>query len=294
MPLNPEVVQALLDKGWSNYKVASELGVHEKTIRNTMRDTKNKSFFDDLSEKYNIVVDEPIRLDVPEEGIVVTADWHIPLFDHTYASEMMQRTVDKQKSIVIAGDFFNFDALSSYDPKQMGTIEYELAAGRDILKSLGQYFDDIYFIWGNHDDRLVRALGFKLQFTEAMKMALGDTLEGIATFSNLDHLWLDGEADSIYVNHPKTYSRVPLSGPIRLSDKYRASIICAHSHHCAIGHASDGISIVSEAGGFFDRHVTSYLQRSTTFPTWQQGYSVVYPDQVTLYSPRFTAEVGYG
>jgi hypothetical protein len=292
--LDVQMIQTLRDRGFSNYQIAEQFEVHEKTIRNRLKPAKSKAFFEDLKTKYNLQLDTPLELDIPGEGIVLTADWHIPLFDHDYANEMMRATVDKHKAIIIAGDFFNFDALSAYSPKQMGTIEDELAAGREILGGLNKYFDDIYFLWGNHDDRLVRALGFSIQFEEAMKLALGDTLEGVATFTNLDHMWLQGEEDRIYVCHPKAYSRLPLSGPIRLSDKYRSSVVCAHSHHCAIGHAVDGRSLVMEAGGLFDKNVTAYLQRSTTFPTWQQGYSVVYPDRVELRSPRFTAGLSLG
>lgn len=289
-----DMLIALRDRGFSNYQIAEQFKVHEKTIRNKLKPIQEEKFFGSLVDKYNIVLDQPIELTIPPEGVVLTADWHIPLFDHEYANKMMRATVDKHSAIIIAGDFFNFDALSSYDPKQMGTIEDELQAGREILGGLSQYFDDIYFLWGNHDDRLVRALGFSIQFAEAMKLALGDSLEGKATMTNLDHMWLHGEEDSIYVCHPKTYSRLPLSGPAKLSDKHRSSVVCAHSHHCAIGHAVDGRSLVVEAGGLFDKTVTAYLQRSTTFPTWQQGYAVVYPDQFNLYSPRFTAGLNLG
>lgn len=294
LALDVEMIQALKDRGFSNYQIAAQLGVHEKTIRNKLKPQQQQGFFEDLKKKYNMVLDVPLEVTIPTEGIVVTADWHIPMFDHEYANQMMREVVDKHSAIVIGGDFFNFDALSAYSPKQMGTIEDELSAGRDILGKLREYFDTIYFLWGNHDDRLVRALGFSIQFSEALRLALGDTLEGVATITNLDHMWLHGEEDSIYVCHPKTYSRIPLSGAIKLSDKYRASVICAHSHHCAIGHAVDGRSVVAEAGGLFDKNLTGYLARSTTFPTWQQGYSVVYPDVINLRSPRFNAGVTLG
>ena len=82
--------------------------------------------------------------------------------------------------------------------------------------------------------------------------------------------------------HPANYSRIPLSNPIRLAAKYDCNVITAHSHHCAIGKAINGYFTVAEAGGLFDRDKTQYLQRSTTFPVWTNGFSYLTENTIKI------------
>jgi len=111
-------------------------------------------------------------------------------------------------------------------------------------------------------------------------------LLGRIQFTNLDHMWIDVPgAEPWYVCHPANYSRIPLSTARVLAAKYNANIITAHSHHCAVGYATDGERVVAEIGGLFDRHKTAYLQRSTTFPTWQTGYAFLEGGKLIVDSP---------
>jgi hypothetical protein len=123
-----------------------------------------------------------------------------------------------------------------------------------------------------------------------MKLVFGnlgvDALEKI-TFTNLDHLWIGTDW---YICHPGNYTRVPLSTARTLATKYNANVITAHSHHAAVGYAIDGEKVVAEIGGLFDRHRTGYLQRSTTFPTWAQGYGFLDNGFLNVRSPGW--EIG--
>jgi hypothetical protein len=70
----------------------------------------------------------------------------------------------------------------------------------------------------------------------------------------------------------------------------RTNVITAHSHHCSIGPGLDGSSVAIEAGGLHDKSKTAYLQRSTTFPHWSQGYVFVDEDNIPhVRSPLWTA-----
>jgi hypothetical protein len=158
-----------------------------------------------------------------------------------------------------------------------------------VMRTLLETFDNIWYLWGNHDDRLTRALGFAIQFREAMKLTFGElgseALKRI-TFTNLDHIWIGEEGEARwYVCHPGNYTRVPLSTARTLATKYNASVITAHSHHCAVGYSIDGARVVAEIGGLFDRHKTGYLQRSSTFPTWAQGYGFLNRGKLSVQSP---------
>jgi hypothetical protein len=261
-------------------------------------------------ERFSFDLDKPIVL--KDTNAMVTADWHIPVFDPFLTNQMILEAQARNiKTLVIAGDYFNFDALSQYDPKQeTAGLDRELAEGLAVMRVLDRTFDRIIYVWGNHDVRMHRALGYKTQFKSAMQMtfgALGLELLSKIEFTNLDHIWLvlgepdfeeedeNGQARELYdryrpekrwyICHPQAYSSIPLSGARRLVSKHNANVVTAHSHHCAIGFGPDGVLQAVEAGGLFDRKKTAYLKRSTTFPTWQQGYGFLLGGRFHLRSP---------
>lgn len=284
------VVQ-LADKGLSNRRIARTLGVDESTVRRGLPKVGYQRHLipeeGGFEDRFNIVLDKPI---IHEGSVAISADWHIPLYDPAYANQFIRDSRERGlKDLVIAGDFFNFDALSQYDPKQQEAgLEGELEEATAVMRVLLETFDRIYFLWGNHDARLHRALGFAMQFQQAMKTVFGklgeECLDRIV-FSNLDHMWLKDGGTPWYICHPKNYTKVPLSTARQLAPKVNANVITAHSHHCAVGYGPDGEKVVAEAGGLFDREKTAYLQRTTTFPTWAQGYAFLIDGRLHLSSP---------
>ena len=305
--INDDRAVELATIGLSNQEIADQLGCSEASIRRALR---RKGFTRhlipvDLESRFHVGLDKPLVYN--NVDAIVTADWHIPLYDPAYVNEMIEtaRTFGI-RTLIIAGDFFNFDALSQYDPKQDdANLTREYYEGLAVMRVLSETFDRIVYVWGNHDARMHKALGFALQFKEAMKMvfgALGKDILSKIEFTNLDHMWLCfGEAGKLesgqqayeaydpaqrwYICHPQAYSKVALTTARAMSPKVNANVITAHAHHCAIGYAVDGKKVVSEAGGLFDATKTAYLQRSTTFPTWQQGFGYFVNGRFHLTSP---------
>lgn len=285
----PEAARLRSEKGWSNYRIADHFGVNESTIRRGLGvPLSGDSDSVTLPSGLTIKLDEPI---VHQGNLAVTADWHIPLYDPEYAGRFLKEAKERgHKQLVLAGDFFNFDALSQYEPKQHEAgLELELDTAKAVMRILLDTFDTVYYLWGNHDVRLHRALGFTIQFKEAMKLMFGELgTEALnkVVFTNLDHMWVESEdGTKWYICHPKNYTQMPLSTARKLASKYNAHVITAHSHHCAVGYGPDGEKIVAELGGFFDKEKTAYLQRSTTFPTWQQGYCFIENGRLKVSSP---------
>jgi predicted phosphodiesterase len=279
-------------EGWSNYRISDLFGVHESTIRRGLRDRGYQRHLiptdHTFVDRFRLELDQPLYV---TGDIAITADWHVPLYDPEYVNKFILSARERgHNRLILAGDFFNFDALSAYEPKQSEAgLAYELKEAEAVMRVLLETFDEIYYIWGNHDARLHRALGFTIQFSEAMRLVLGELgheLLNRITFTNLDHIWVEGR-DGVdwYVCHPANYSRIPLSNSQKLSAKYNANVITAHSHHCAVGYAVDGKKVVAEIGGLFDKDSTAYLQRSTTFPTWQQGFAFLEGGKLIVDSP---------
>lgn len=244
----------------------------------------------DHPTRYAFELDKPIVRTAKK--VMVTADWHIPVYDHEYVNVMIRKARELAiTKLVIGGDFFNYDALSQYDPKQADAgLEREYTEAMSVMRVLLETFDEIDFIWGNHDARMHKALGFKMRFAEAMKMVfgiLGETALDRIQFSNLDHMIIKSGGEDFRVAHPATYNATPLASARKLANKHNMNVLTAHSHHCAIGYAEDGYKIVAEVGGLFDRTKTAYLQRSTTFPTWSQGFIWIEDGVPHVESPRW-------
>lgn len=265
----------------SNRAIAKELSVHEKTIR---------TLFKKIGYRRDRLVSSPkVELEVPLElwgDAVIAADFHIPLHDERWINKMLD--VSQQlgiKNCIIAGDFYNFDSLSHYDPKQPeARLDVECQVAREVMNVLLDVYDDVYFIWGNHDYRLVKYLGYKHSFVEALGVILDD--DPHLHVSNLDHMWLMSGYEFFYVCHPATYSQIPLSSALKLANKHDSNIITAHSHHFATGYAKNGEYVIAEAGGLFNASKTAYLQRSTNYPRWQNGFLIVRDGIILPYSEK--------
>lgn len=282
---------ALAETGLNNNEIADKLDVDEASVRRGLRKAGFKRFIRPLPATAHTddFLDQPIRHYGP---IAVTADWHIPLVDYEYVNKFLHHADELGiKTLAIAGDFFNHDALSAFDYKQQSAnLRTELREAGNIMRALVGQFERIIYTWGNHDARLHRALQYQISFSAAMRMCFGELGEEALAkiqFSNLDYFWVN---DDTYIAHPKNYTQQPLATARKLAAKVQANVITAHSHHAALGYDVSGKFVCVEAGGFFDAKRTAYLQRSTTFPTWQQGYSLIDEEGlISMYTPRWSA-----
>lgn len=233
---------------------------------------------------------------------IVTCDFHIPLHQPALINLLVKAA--KQEGInklIIAGDYFNMETFSSYLPYQPeAALEIERHDGNLVMKTLLRTFDEIDLIWGNHDFRLSRKLGFKKSFEECMKWmleGLSDEEMAKIRISELDYMYYYPESETqgrqIRICHPRDYSKAPLTGAKALAEKHGCSIITAHSHHFAIGVAPDGYNLMIEGGGFFDKARTEYIQKSTKHPEWVPGFTIFKDGIPTLVSPVFGNDVFY-
>lgn len=247
---------------------------------------------------------------------MVTCDWHIPLHDPVLINRMINcARINDIKTLIIGGDYFHMEAFSSFLPAQPeASLEQERYDGNLIMKTLLETFDKIDFIWGNHDFRLTRKLGFKKSFEECMRWMLGELTEDELAkirFSELDYMlyYPDyhfrnlGEKATIdqtlevvegkcfRVCHPRNFSSVPLTVGRKLAVKHSSSIITAHSHHHAIGAAPNGVDLVIEGGGFFDKRRTEYIQKSTANHEWVQGFTMFKNGLPHLISPAMGNDI---
>lgn len=224
-------------------------------------------------------VDKPL-VDGGGRPIAIAADFHVPLFRVDYVNEALDYWADaRAKTLVIAGDYWNMDSLSTFEYKQgSASLEREWEVGSYVITKLLDSFDTIYLTYGNHDARVVKALQYRLTFAEGMRLMFGevpDEARRKLVFTNLDHIFIDTPRGVYRACHPKDYSATPGVNARHLAAKYHQHILCGHSHHSAIVPDVSGKYLCAEIGGFFDVEKTNYLKRTTKHATWTNGYGLI-------------------
>lgn len=302
-------------------QIGDELNLSESTVRRRYKARLIERVVNDGSEEVDLKEEDrapeiiikshvipngkhtPARFKpmVCEGDAMVIADLHIPLHDPDFLNCMIECAKrNKIKQLIIAGDYWNMDSFSSYLPHQEeAEWQIERYDGNYIMKVFAQIFDEIWFIWGNHDFRLTKATGFKESFTACMKWALNGLTEqeyAKINFSDLDYMYYypTGQGGLKFrVCHPQNFSKVPLTVPRELAVKYSCSIISAHSHHCSKGVASNGKDVIMEAGGFFAKDRTEYIQRTNTSHEWVQAFAMFKEGLIEQISPVFGNDLQY-
>lgn len=278
----PDTYVALREQGLNNIQIADELGVSEAAVRRGLHKAKYSPYLipQPVLRRLDIALEQPIRLDVRKMGPgAITSDWHHPVTDYGLVNTFIDhaRDIGATNWLVVAGDWFNVDSLSAFDFKQDDAdLVSEIYGSDQTMIRLLETFDKIILSWGNHDARVHKALGYKVPFSTAMRFMFSDLdprlFDDRIVLSNLDNIVIDGPRGPLMVTHPKAYSSVPLTNARRLASKHLMHVFTGHSHHTAIGHDVSGQFVAGEIGGFFDREKVAYLQRTTTFPHWQNGW----------------------
>jgi len=216
---------------------------------------------------------------------MLTSDWHLPIVDYSLVDRMVNDAIKLGvKNLCIAGDWFNFDALSDYMPKQSdAALPRELQDSNRLMDWLLDVFEVIVITLANHDVRLVKTLGYRMRFDHSMRVCFYDVpLEKMARvkITNLDYVIIDSAGEKWRVCHSNSYSKNQLVHPSQFAEKYRMNVASGHRHHHAIGFSTSGYRVL-ELGGLFDTARTEYLQRWTnSFPRWQPGYSALIEGRV--------------
>lgn len=264
----------------TNVEVGVHLGVSEAAVRRAFQGHHRPRL------EHRVEIEKPVRLGLEHGDIALAGDLHVPLTNWRFLNRFLaDMKAEKVKTLGIPGDFWNADQASEFDYKQKAAgMADEKRIGTEVMTAMLETFDRVVFSWGNHDARYHKLLRYGLSFTETMRMLFCDVPDRLlerVTFTNLDHFWIDdGRFNDTpwYVCHPKSYSSIPLTQARRLAAKHLCNVVTAHSHHHAVGHDVSGRFVCAEVGGFFDASVTEYLQRSTHFSNWQNGYAVVRAD----------------
>lgn len=207
------------------------------------------------------------------------------------------------KGLVLGGDFLHNDALSSFEPaftEDTQTISPELAdallaagvkgeakniieahRGEDaepdhseemerakgILLSVGRQFEEIHCIIGNHEGRLLRAIGTPLNPKHILKeVGIVDNPQWKIRPYYFCKVVSGGE--TFRVTHPKNLAK---ASAWKLASKFQEHILMAHNHQVVFQFDPSAQFYAIETGCAVDERLLPYAaQRDTT----QHGHAL--------------------
>lgn len=207
---------------------------------------------------------------------MITSDWHLPLIDTDVVFKMILIAKKfKIKRLAIVGDFVDFESISLWEHKNKNAeIRKDLDSATKMLEVLFDWFDEIRWSFGNHDERLSRLFNFALHPTEFGKL-ITDQIGKKLFISSHPYIELENKG-KWRLTHPKNFSILTARVPAKLAEKYRCSVLGAHGHHLGFCFDVSGQDICGDLGCLCDFEKTHYMMyNDTTHPRWNKGFAMV-------------------
>lgn len=199
-------------------------------------------------------------LELEGDDWMIISDIEIPDHNPLYLLLMvLVAMVNGVRKLIIAGDLVATDqqALTAWT-EVLNTgdeINFEASVGIvvRILKKLFEWFDEVYLIEGNHDNRVARATKGQVHF--------GMFLNGTnVVYSRYGYLWIKSSRGWIKVVHQQNFS----IDPVKLGQDYNDSEVrkchwvTTHCHRRQSGWTKDGLFEVHAIGTGRDEAKTKY------------------------------------
>ena len=160
-------IEQLVSKGFGRRKIAQKLGISEWRVRTELRalgTTNQKRSVGSFDGTLRNVTSKKVSKGRTRlKKAVILNDLHIPYHDPGAVALAVEYIRDtKPNTIVLNGDIVDFYTVSSYskDPLRLNTIQDEINEAVSFLDLLRKENPraEIFYIKGNHEDRLERFL----------------------------------------------------------------------------------------------------------------------------------------
>lgn len=263
-------LKALREAGITTKEIASMVGVSEQVASYHLKDVKPLDGLLDILPDYSREL-----LRIPDRPCALTADWHAPYFSQLWLKRLL-RVSERLgvKDLAIVGDFTDMSWISRFTRKEQrgGGLDMDV---RIIFRTLGlllSVYSDVWWCYGNHEDRLPQKLGGQ-DMLQASAEAFGSKCAGRLHMTDMPTLLL---GNSWRLEHPKTFSRDGAKVGAAAASIYLKNIACGHGHHFGFKYDVSGRFLGIDLGGLFDVSKQEYLFKTglTTLPQWTPGFWV--------------------
>jgi Icc-related predicted phosphoesterase len=308
-PEECKVLESKLNMGKTNEEIGNLLGRSRGSVMNKIAWERKKGCLLNLPSRkvisskvtgrFELVLGQATKiwtdfLQVNCKETIVTSDWHIPYINIDIVNRMLQTAKRmKIKTLVIAGDFLSLEVFAFWTQSRQHTPSFvkELSMCETILDMMLKWFEWIIILPGNHERRYWRALDGRDDFTHLMQYLTRKKVKESMKKIELSYYSYIEIKDGINpfkwrITHQKNYSKNDLAVPRQLSHKFsNVNILCAHTHHCCLGHAQDGNRIIGETGCMTDAKFFEYMMKDdTTSGAWTPGFITIQNGQAIAHS----------
>lgn len=241
-----------------------------------------------MGSKKSLII--PSQASINDEGalhlrckeFLVCSDVHVPGHHEGWVNRLLDyRAKNRIKHIVIAGDFWNFDAISQWELKDKGlSLREELLVGRNLLERLSAQAH-VYLVKGNHDRRIAQQLNHQISFAEWMETIYTHNM----TVTDYDYLFVTSGNQLFRICHPSNYSMIKGRNAALFAQDLHMGVMMGHQHYLSISTNKTGVYICADTGCLCDKKKFLYKKSSTTrFPDWENGFFHVKEGKVHLIS----------
>ena len=239
-----------------------------------------------------VITDDEGTIRVYGDAVVIS-DVHIPFHDMA----IIQRVAEYGKKIdtlVINGDTFNFDHLSSFPCKQPDAgWKVEKKTAQDLFIVLCEAFDKIIINEGNHDRRIESGTNYNFDIEDIIDIIVPERHRDKIYLSDKDYCIIN---DTYRPTHGTEYSRRHGSKAIMYSKLYNLNVIAAHSHmlgrytideHDIDSKGNKNINLIAIDGGHCcdEKRFKYKTRKSTGHGVWCQGFVVIQDNKDRIISP---------
>ncbi len=161
-------------------------------------------------------------------------------------------------------------------------VSTEMGVARRELRRLAEQFDQVHYILGNHEGRLLRAMQTAMDPQELLRLLeMGDKWKVSCYYFS----YLDTPQGRYQIEHPKSAAATTAAV---LAAKFGCSVLMGHSHHLSMTTDVSGRYFAAEIGCMVDENRLPYAsQRHTRAPAHSLGAAIVKNGFPTILS-KFT------
>ena len=238
------------------FQMAIRLGFTERVFLANLESAKRELA---ISGKVEFSLGTPLHL---TGDYMVIGDVHVPFTDYEWAVKVAQvarKHLKKPRRLIIAGDFFNMDAFSTYAHlTNIPTWAQEREAAKGLLHEWLDTFQDVTMLMGNHDRRLQKFTGGAFDETDIFGMVISNP--ALIRSSNFGYCTLESAGQVYRITHPKNYSINQLNVAEALAQKHSQNIISFHEHHLSIGWDRYKRYLIVNGGSLVDTDKLAYAR----------------------------------
>jgi hypothetical protein len=270
-----------------------------------------------VAERHRIATDYLAGIPRVDGDCLISSDDHV----HKHSPAKLERVcrvavVNRIRTLVLAGDFVDFEELSSHrrSAGKVVSAGQSIGAAAAVLNALAAVFDRIVWIRGNHEDRLMRlieaavatrspaqALLLDLEFDEL------EALDFRARYQMLLERWLAKYAPEAApkvevsahavariagpsglpewaVLHQKNGSRRPPYEGLNFWQKLGCPVLMTHTHLFGMTLAPNGLHPIVQIGcGTEERNQHYPGLAPTGYPNWVLGFAMIRNGRLSLF-----------